>query len=155
MVDVDKAGLQPKLQQVPFDVNILSDAKDFIQMLKAELKVHPNRPDFSGWVDRVMKWKNDYDPVTEDMYKPRKYPHPYAFTRILSEEMKSNDIFAADCGGNIVVSNHALRQKLVKDTLQTMVIHQWDFHLQVVLVLLWQQTKTRMLFVLLVMVVSI
>jgi len=111
MVDVDKAGLQPKLQQVPFDVNILSDAKDFIQMLKAELKVHPNRPDFSGWVDRVMKWKNDYDPVTEDMYKPRKYPHPYAFTRILSEEMKSNDIFAADCGGNIVVSNHAFETK--------------------------------------------
>ena len=46
------------------------------------------------------------------MFKPRKYPHPYAFIRILSEEMKSNDIFAADCGGNIVVSNHAFETKV-------------------------------------------
>ena len=112
MVDVDKAGLQPKLQQVPFDVNILSDAKDFIQMLKAELKVYPNRPDFSKWMTEVRDWRDKYDPVTEDMFKPTKYPHPYAFTRILSEEMKSNDIFVADCGGNIVVCNHAFETKV-------------------------------------------
>jgi acetolactate synthase I/II/III large subunit len=111
MVDVDKAGLQPKLQQVPFDVNILSDAKDFIEMLKAELKVHPNRPDFSEWMTEVRNWRDKYDPVTEDMFKPTKYPHPYAFTRILSEEMKSNDVFCGDCGGNIVVTNHAFETK--------------------------------------------
>ena len=111
MVDVDKAGLQPKLQQVPFDVNIYSDAKMFIQMLIGELKVHPDLPDFSSWVDKVMDWKIKYDPVVDSMYESRKYPHPYAFTRILSEEMKSNDIFVADCGGNIVVSNHAFETK--------------------------------------------
>ena len=38
-----------------------------------------------------MEWKIKYDPVTKDMYKPRKYVHPYAFTRILSEEMKNKD----------------------------------------------------------------
>ena len=45
------------------------------------------------------------------MYKSRKYVHPYAFTRILSEEMKKEDIFCADCGGNIVVTNHAFETK--------------------------------------------
>ena len=111
MVDVDEAGLQPKLQQVPFDVNIYSDAKVFIQMLIGELKAHKELPDFSGWVEQVMTWKEKYDPVTEDMFKPTKYPHPYAFTRILSEEMKSNDIFCGDCGGNIVVTNHSFETK--------------------------------------------
>ena len=37
-----------KLQQVPFDVNIYSDAKVFIQMLIGELKAHKELPDFSG-----------------------------------------------------------------------------------------------------------
>ena len=112
MVDVDKAGLQPKLQQVPFDVNIYSDAGLFIEILRDELEKINDLPDFDWWVDRVMGWKKDYDPVTKDMYKPKKYPHPYAFIRILSEEMKSDDIFAADCGGNIVVSNHAFETKI-------------------------------------------
>ena len=111
MVDVDEAGLQPKLQQVPFDVNIYSDAKVFIQMLIGELKGYKDLPDFSKWVKQVMTWKEKYDPVTEDMFKPTKYPHPYAFTRILSEEMKSNDIFCGDCGGNIVVTNHSFETK--------------------------------------------
>ena len=117
MVDVDKAGLQPKLQQVPFDVNIYSDAKLFIKILRDEIssvtfRRDDNLPDFNWWVDKVMDWKIKYDPVVKDMYRPRKYPHPYAFIRILSEEMKSNDIFAVDCGGNIVVSNHAFETKI-------------------------------------------
>ncbi len=118
MVDVDKAGLQKKLQQVPFDECIYSDAKLFINILKNRLKPAWMRagsghlPNFDSWVDKVMDWKEKYDPVTEDMFKPRKYPHPYAFTRILSEEMNDNDIFVADCGGNIVVCNHAFETKV-------------------------------------------
>ena len=111
MVDVDKAGLQKKLQQVPFDECIYSDAKLFIGLLMEKLKT-ADLPNFDWWVDRVMGWKKKYDPVTDDMFKPRKYPHPYAFTRILSEEMGDNDIFVADCGGNIVVSNHAFETKV-------------------------------------------
>ena len=111
MVDVDKAGLQKKLQQVPFEECIYSDAKLFINLLMKRLKSE-DLPDFSQWVDKVMEWKVKYDPVTEDMFKPRKYPHPYAFIRILSEEMNNNDIFVADCGGNIVVSNHAFETKV-------------------------------------------
>ena len=115
MVDVDKAGLQKKLQQVPFDECVYSDAKLFINLLMEALKddiFSPKLPDFSGWVDRVMGWKKKYDPVTDDMFEPRKYPHPYAFMRILSEEMSDNDIFVADCGGNIVISNHSFETKI-------------------------------------------
>ena len=111
MVDVDKPGLEKKLQQVPFDECIYSDAKLFIKILTEELLKEPALPDFGEWVEQVMTWKEKYDPVTEDMFKPTKYVHPYAFTRILSEEMKSNDIFCGDCGGNIVVTNHAFETK--------------------------------------------
>jgi acetolactate synthase I/II/III large subunit len=111
MVDVDKAGLQKKLQQVPFDECIYSDAKLFIKILTERLK-SGHLPKFDSWVNKVMDWKVKYDPVTDDMFGVREYPHPYAFTRILSEEMKSNDIFVADCGGNIVVSNHAFETKM-------------------------------------------
>ena len=110
MVDVDTAGLQRKLQQVPFEECIYSDAKLFINLLIEKLK-NENLPYFGGWVGRVMDWKEKYDPVTKDMFKPTKYIHPYAFTRILSEEMEENDVFVADCGGNIVVSNHAFETK--------------------------------------------
>ena len=111
MVDVDKAGLQKKLQQVPFDECIYSDAKLFIKILIERLK-SGYLPNFDSWVDKVMDWKVKYDPVTDDMFEPRQFPHPYAFTRILSEEMKSNDIFVADCGGNIVVANHSFETKI-------------------------------------------
>ena len=111
MVDVDKAGLQKKLQQVPFDECIYSDAKLFIKILTERLK-SGHLPKFDSWVDKVMDWKVKYDPVTVDMFEPRKYPHPYAFTRILSEEMKRDDIFVADCGGNIVVANHSFETKI-------------------------------------------
>ena len=110
MVDVDKAGLQRFLQQVPFEECIYSDAKLFIELLMKRLK-EIDLPDFSEWTDKVMGWKKKYDPVTKDMYKPTKYPHPYTFSRILSEEMKSDDVFCGDCGGNIVVTNHAFETK--------------------------------------------
>ena len=67
MVDVDKAGLQKKLQLVPFEECIYSDAKLFINLLMKRLKSE-DLPDFSQWVDKVMEWKVKYDPVTEDMF---------------------------------------------------------------------------------------
>ena len=108
MGDVDRPALQKKLQQVPFDVCILSDAKLFIQMLLDRID---EIPDFSKWLEKCIYWRNKYDPVTDDMYDTSEYVNQYAFTRILSEEMKSNDILVGDCGGNIVVVNHCFRTK--------------------------------------------
>ena len=110
MVDVDKPGLQKKLQQVPFDVCVYSDAKVFIERAIKKLK-DIELPKFTSWVDRVMEWKSRYDPVRNEMFNSSRYVHPYAFARILSEEMGDNDILVGDCGGNIVVLNHAFRTK--------------------------------------------
>jgi acetolactate synthase-1/2/3 large subunit len=110
MVDVDKDGLQQKLQQVQFDECVYSDAGLFIDLLMKRLELI-EIPSFGDWTDKVMGWKEKYDPVTQDMYVPRKYPHPYVFMRMLSEEMTANDVFVADCGGNIVISNHAFETK--------------------------------------------
>jgi len=108
LVDVDKPGLQRKLQQVPFDECIFSDAKLFIERLTSKIK---QVPDFSQWLSECIEWRDKYDPVTSDMFGKSEYTHPYAFTRILSEEMSQDDILVGDCGGNIVVINHAFKTK--------------------------------------------
>ena len=115
MVDVDEPGLQKNLQQLPFDVCILSDAKIFCQMILQEVDVDIEKngplPNFHNWVNKVMSWKTKYDPVTTKMFEPAEFVHPYAFARILSEELNSRDILVGDCGGNIVVLNHAFETK--------------------------------------------
>lgn len=108
MVDVDEAGLQKKLQQVPFDVCIYSDAKLFIKLMLERLE---EVPDFSSWMDKCAYWRNKYDPVTPDMFDEAKHVNQYAFTRILSEQMTKDDILVGDCGGNIVVINHCFKTK--------------------------------------------
>ena len=108
MVDVEPAALQKKLQQVPFDVCILSDARLFIKLALERLE---EVPDFSGWMAKCLEWREKYDPVTADMFEDSKHVNQYAFTRILSEEMSSKDILVGDCGGNIVVINHSFKTK--------------------------------------------
>ena len=110
VVDVDPTLLQAKLQQVPFDVSIHSDARVFLERLL--LKIEKSRiSNFSAWTNKVMEWKKRYDPVRKEFYQPAKYVNPYAFFRILSEEMGSSDVLVGDCGGNIVASNHAFETK--------------------------------------------
>lgn len=111
IVDVDAPALQKKLQQLPFDECILSDAKLFIEILSNRLQELDLKTDFSQWVNKCIEWREKYDPVVSEMFNKTKYTHPYAFTRILSEEMKSNDILISDCGGNVVVTNHAFKTK--------------------------------------------
>ncbi len=112
VVDVDEALLQRRLQQVPFDVNIHCDAKLFFNRLIQKLKtLKTPLPDFSSWTTKVMEWKKKYDPVKKEFFEEQKYVHPYAFMRTLSELMSKDDILVGDCGGNIVVSNHAFETK--------------------------------------------
>lgn len=110
VVDVDKTLLQKKLQQVPFDINIYSDAKLFLERLNVKLN-SLTIPNFSAWTKKVMDWKEKYDPVRPEFYKEKSFMHPYVFMRVLSEVMKKDDIIAIDCGGNIVTSNHAFETK--------------------------------------------
>lgn len=112
LVEIDPAMVQRKFQQVPFDVNILCDAKVFTQRLLIALDRRSKPlPDYSGWTERVMEWKRQYDPVRPEFFAQRERVHPYAFMRRLSEKMGATDILVGDCGGNIVVSNHAFETK--------------------------------------------
>ena len=112
LVEIDSAMVQRKFQQVPFDVNILCDAKVFIRRLLAALdRSGKPLPDCAGWTERVMEWKRTYDPVQSDFVSQRERVHPYVFMRRLSEKMGATDILVGDCGGNIVVSNHAFETK--------------------------------------------
>ena len=115
MVDVDAAAMQRKMQQLPFDECILSDAKLFIKLMIEKLSPPwPHSfplPDHSEWNERVFHWREKYDPVTESMFEPTKYVNPYAFLRILSEEMGPDDVLVGDCGGNIVAINHSFKTK--------------------------------------------
>jgi len=110
VVDVDPVLLQEKLQQVPFDISIRCDAKLFMERLILKLENRP-LPNMSSWTKQVLDWKDKYDPVLPEFFKQKEHVNPYAFMRTLSQEMKSGDILVADCGGNIVTSNHAFETK--------------------------------------------
>lgn len=112
LVEIDPAMVQPKFQQVPFDVNILCDAKAFVRRLLVALDKNPKAiPHRASWTERVMEWKRKYDPVHPEFFKQKERVHPYAFMRRLSEKMGATDVLVGDCGGNIVVSNHAFETK--------------------------------------------
>jgi acetolactate synthase I/II/III large subunit len=111
VVDVDEALLQPKLQQVPFDVSVLCDAKAYLEMLEDRLR-EVALPDYSEWVDQVLGWRDKYDPVLPEYRRESLVPvNPYYFFRTLSEEMNDGDILVGDCGGNIVLLGHAFETK--------------------------------------------
>ncbi len=110
VVDVDESLLQTKLQQVPFHENIYCDAKLFLERLSHAIQERA-LPDFSAWNAQVIEWREKYDPVRAEHFAQKEFVNPYAFIRILSEEMKADDIYVGDCGGNIVVSNHAFKTK--------------------------------------------
>lgn len=110
VVDVDKALLQKKLQQVPFDVNINCDAKIFLERLEKKVLTTALN-DTSSWTNQVMEWKEKYDPVRPEFLEQKENVNPYAFMRALSEKMKANDILVADCGGNVVTANHSFETK--------------------------------------------
>ena len=109
VVDVDEALLQRKLQQVPFDVNVGCDAWLFCATLLYEL-TNEKTQDFSDWTRTVIQWRDKYDPVRPEFFQQEAI-HPYAFIRTLSQKMGPTDILVADCGGNIVVCNHAFETK--------------------------------------------
>ncbi|HRI39539.1 MAG TPA: thiamine pyrophosphate-binding protein [Nitrospira sp.] len=112
LVEIDPAMVQRKFQQVPFDVNILCDAKTFVRRLLVALDKNPKAiPHRASWTERVMEWKRKYDPVRPEFFKQEARVHPYAFMRRLSEKMGATDVLVGDCGGNIVVSNHAFETK--------------------------------------------
>ena len=111
IIDIDEHSLQKKLQQVHFDECILSDVKLFISIFYQELVKRNFNKKYTNWLNKCIDWRNKYDTINDDMYRLGEYTNPYIFIRLLSEEMNNNDIIVADCGGNVVITNHAFKTK--------------------------------------------
>ena len=121
VVDVDKALLQPKMQQVPFDENIFCDAKVFAERMLDKLKKSAAAkplPGHAEWNKRCREWRVKSDPVRPEYFNPNAYRvngkvfvHPYAFMRRLSEKVDRNAIIVCDIGGVSVVVGHAFETK--------------------------------------------
>jgi len=111
VIDVDPALLQRYLQQLPFDVCARCDAYIFLKcLLDIVVGGQDPRLDIDPWRRQVVEWRDRYDPVQAQQFLQSSI-HPYAFVRQLSELMASSDVLVADCGGNIVVCNHAFKTK--------------------------------------------
>jgi len=112
IVDIDKTLLQRKLQQVPFDQSICCDVGIFLDRFLMRIERAYKTPNFSSWMEKVLYWKKKYDPVRPEYFDQPKFVNPYVFVRKLSQKMNANDIYVADCGGNIVVSSQAFETKI-------------------------------------------
>ena len=109
-VDVDKALLDPNLQEVPADVNIFCDAKTFTNALLDECKDREIKT-FDWWLDKTQEWLETYDTVLPEYYEVEDHVHPYVFIRELSKQLGPDDIIIADCGGNVVTTYQAFQTK--------------------------------------------
>lgn len=116
MVDVEGANLQPQLQQVPFDLNVKSDASLFFRLMEEEAisRSYTTKIPESHfkWLEKSRKWLKKYDPVLSNSTDSKTEINPYHFMRKLSSKMDKNDILVADCGGNIVIASQAFDTKL-------------------------------------------
>ncbi len=113
LVDVDEPAILKSMQQIPFDVNLVCDARLFLERLNEKLN-SIQIPDFSEWARKAAEWRNKYDPVLPEFFEENSnkgYVHPYAFMRLLSQEMQQGSVLVGDCGGNIVVTNQSFETK--------------------------------------------
>ena len=111
VTDIDRYIMQRKVQPVPFDENILCDSKVFLERMLNALNLSNDIPDFSKWTEKVLNWRDKYDPVLPKYFEEKDFVNPYAFMRTLSNKMDKKDILVGDCGGNIVITSHAFETK--------------------------------------------
>ncbi len=119
ITDIDPELLDRKYQQVPFDVNILCDLDNFLEIFEEVLEKNiGSMPSFKEWLDKTIYWRDKYDPVKENApkinsykYKNKNYVHPYFFMNALSAKLDKNDTIVGDCGGCSVLVGHALKTK--------------------------------------------
>ena len=109
-VDVDKANLDTKLQEVIGDVNIYCDAKLFTKTLIEEARRREIKT-FAGWLDKTQEWLDKYDTVPPEYYETNGIVNPYVFVRELSDLLVPGDVIVGDHGGVTVVVSQAFKTK--------------------------------------------
>ncbi len=117
IVDVDEALLERKYQQVPFDVNILSDLPTFFKIFKNLIKNRKFKLKDS-WIEKTKYYLNKYNTYKEEYSKSdgyshngKNFVHPYFFLHALSKKLKKDAIIVGDCGGCSVLVGHSLETK--------------------------------------------
>lgn len=99
VVDIDPAELGKfKKFKLRIDLPIKSDAKYFINLLNQKNII---KNDISSWTEQIAKWKKKF-PICLPAYFKEKKVNPYAFSRILSESCKEDDILILDTGSTLV-----------------------------------------------------
>ncbi|MEK7630420.1 MAG: thiamine pyrophosphate-binding protein [Patescibacteria group bacterium] len=99
MVDVDNAEIK-KRRGYKADVEICSDAKDFLRTTNTLLKDFSGQ-DITDWVGRTRVWKKAYPAVLPAYYKQKGSVNSYVFAKTLSDLTPRNAVIIPDDGGNL------------------------------------------------------
>jgi acetolactate synthase-1/2/3 large subunit len=109
-VDIDKANLDPRLQEVIGDVNIYCDAKVFAHAMIERVRRREIKS-FDWWLDKTLEWLEKYDTVLPKYYNTKGIVNPYVFVRELSEQLGPDGVIVGDHGGVTVVISQAFKTK--------------------------------------------
>jgi acetolactate synthase-1/2/3 large subunit len=95
IVDVDNYELSKF--DIPINVSICEDAKDFVKMLLEKLEGF-TLPDTSKWLKTAKAWKKRYPVILPEYWKEEKV-NTYVLADVLSELCTKDDVFAPGSSG--------------------------------------------------------
>lgn len=107
IVDVDSRELE--YQQVKHNVGVIMDAKEFAIAAK---ETHCPEFDASGWIERVIEWRNKYRVYKTEYEDQKDSVNPYVFIKELSKQVDEHSIIITDIGSNSVVTHQCWDTKL-------------------------------------------
>lgn len=97
IVDIDKAELNKRLKP---DLPVVADAKKYLQALNRAI-AEQVKPDFSGWRERIAKWKDKYPIVDPTEYDKEGAVSPRVFVDKLCDSLSDDMVTIVDTGGNL------------------------------------------------------
>lgn len=98
------------LAHLPFDADtVVSDAGTAFSAIRAAIAQHP-QPSWDAWVSRNRAGVAELDPVRPRYWNTPEV-HPYVFARVFGDLIHADSVVVPDCGGNLVVFNHAMKTR--------------------------------------------
>jgi len=96
MVDVDPAEIRK--MNMPIDVVVCADAKDFIQTIRQQSN-EVIRKDRSGWLTKCKEWQSKYPVVLRKYWDEPGSVNDYVLIDVLSDELCSEDLLIPGSSG--------------------------------------------------------
>ena len=110
VVDIDKASIDPSLQQIKSDVSIHGDLKKILPVFLENIN-NQQLKSFEPWLRKTHEWLEKYDTVLPKYYHEKERVNPYVFVRKLSDHLQKNDVIIVDHGGVTAVTYQAFKTK--------------------------------------------